>query len=860
MKKATIILFVYILSLIGCQEESFDRNQRMGNYYVSVETFEKQTRTALSDDRSIVWSAEDHIAIFEGNKKGQAYKILDSYIGKNYGEFTPVQDVTIDGPESHIDGVIAVYPLSSDLSISSSDSGYEISGISFPSNQKYTVNSFTDHTFPMAALDIDETDNLSFKNIGGLLKLRLKGNNSVSRITLTGNSNELLSGQAIISLDVNGIPYVKMSANADQAVTIECDPAVQLNNEEATNFYISIPPTDFKAGFTVTITDIKGVNTIKTTSKRNKTERSKILSMPEVTIGDSVENPDNPGNPGMPVNPDEVDYIDEYGINHGPGIRLGATVWAPVNCGYHNNDFKFGKLYQWGRKYGQGYSGSLYDSQGSLVGTYSDASLPELGECGVPASIANNEENANIFYIGANDSFSDWISSRDDRLWNSNTETNPCKTANDPCPPNWRIPTLSEFESLTSNVSQWTEQSGQMGLLFSSSNTQSDLVSHLFLPAAGDRGYDGENCYGRLYSGSYWNSHAELNYLFFNKWGENIMSARRAYGNSVRCVLDGRGLMSGVSINLDKTNLHLEVGSTYPLSVTILPSGVANYSAEWWSDDPSIATVDENGQVTAVSEGKTTITVMVGALSATCSIIVKNLKDYFDEYGVNHGTGTEIDGIVWAPVNCGYHKDDFLYGKLYQWGRKYGQGYSGIFINLDYSNGTYSDASVPFIIRGPVSLDTGQSKSNENRFYKDSSNPSDWVSPHKGDLWNSGNYDDPVKGEYDPCPYGWRVPTNDELKGVSINYSSKSINNGVIGYWLSGSQPYSIYATQVFFPAGGGRSDDGRTYQRGEWGEYWSSNCNDDYHYSYSLILHSDSNVVNGSPRAYGCSVRCVQE
>ena len=31
------------------------------------------------------------------------------------------------------------------------------------------------------------------------------------------------------------------------------------------------------------------------------------------------------------------------------------------------------------------------------------------------------------------------------------------------------------------------------------------------------------------------------------------------------------------------------------------------------------------------------------------------LKDYIDEYGENHGQGVEINGVVWAPVNCGYH-------------------------------------------------------------------------------------------------------------------------------------------------------------------------------------------------------------
>lgn len=54
-----------------------------------------------------------------------------------------------------------------------------------------------------------------------------------------------------------------------------------------------------------------------------------------------------------------IDYINEYGVNHGKGIIIGDIVWAPVNCGYHATDYKYGKLYQWGRKYGQGYDGSF---------------------------------------------------------------------------------------------------------------------------------------------------------------------------------------------------------------------------------------------------------------------------------------------------------------------------------------------------------------------------------------------------------------------------------------------------------------------------------------------------------------------
>ena len=49
-----------------------------------------------------------------------------------------------------------------------------------------------------------------------------------------------------------------------------------------------------------------------------------------------------------------LDYVDEYGINHGGGILIGDILWAPVNSGYHPTDYPYGKLYQWGRKHGQG--------------------------------------------------------------------------------------------------------------------------------------------------------------------------------------------------------------------------------------------------------------------------------------------------------------------------------------------------------------------------------------------------------------------------------------------------------------------------------------------------------------------------
>ena len=233
--------------------------------------------------------------------------------------------------------------------------------------------------------------------------------------------------------------------------------------------------------------------------------------------------------------------------------------------------------------------------------------------------------------------------------------------------------------------------------------------------------------------------------------------------------------------------------------------------------------------------------------------------DYVDEYGINHGVGVKIDGTVWAPVNCGYHATDFKYGKLYQWGRKYGQGYSGDLYNDWNKIGETSDATVPEFSEGGVSETAGNHNSNSNVFY---TGPTDWIDPQNDKLWNNGSESFPVRTESDPCPEGWRVPTYAELNELNQNHSLWTTNAaGQPGYWFSGASSYTEGAPQVFFPAAGSRDYSGNASYRGLGGFYWSSvSYYGDYNYSYSLYFHNGHvNLCNDS-RAFGFSVRCVQE
>ena len=75
------------------------------------------------------------------------------------------------------------------------------------------------------------------------------------------------------------------------------------------------------------------------------------------------------------------------------------------------------------------------------------------------------------------------------------------------------------------------------------------------------------------------------------------------------------------SITLDFNNITMEVGNIETLEATILPSNATDKTIIWSSSNQNVATV-EDGVVTAISDGVTTITASAGNKTATCDIYV----------------------------------------------------------------------------------------------------------------------------------------------------------------------------------------------------------------------------------------------
>ena len=83
--------------------------------------------------------------------------------------------------------------------------------------------------------------------------------------------------------------------------------------------------------------------------------------------------------------------------------------------------------------------------------------------------------------------------------------------------------------------------------------------------------------------------------------------------------------VSVTEVGLNKTSTTLVEGETETLVATVMPENATDKSVVWESGNESAATVSQEGLVTAVGEGKATITVKTndGGFSASCEVTVK---------------------------------------------------------------------------------------------------------------------------------------------------------------------------------------------------------------------------------------------
>jgi len=238
----------------------------------------------------------------------------------------------------------------------------------------------------------------------------------------------------------------------------------------------------------------------------------------------------------------------------------------------------------------------------------------------------------------------------------------------------------------------------------------------------------------------------------------------------------------------------------------------------WVTLNPGI-----DGQVLSICNGSLTWSTMAGACPAT-------QPQY--PAGTLHcaGATTVVDvtnpttGKIWMDRNLGATQvatssaDVASYGDLYQWGRRADGHQCRTSANTSTLSSIDQPAHGDFIIAQGVW---------------------DWRSPQNENLWQG------VNGVNNPCPSGYRIPTETEINAERQSWSE---NNSV-----------GAFASPLKFPMAGYRyGSDGSLSNVGTGGYYWSSTVSGTS--SRYLNFSSSDAGMAGSNRAHGFSVRCLKD
>ena len=193
----------------------------------------------------------------------------------------------------------------------------------------------------------------------------------------------------------------------------------------------------------------------------------------------------------------------------------------------------------------------------------------------------------------------------------------------------------------------------------------------------------------------------------------------------------------------------------------------------------------------------------------------------------------ESAGYCWKDRNLGASQvaissdDSLAYGDLYQWGRP-GDGHQN-----------RNSADYPVISADDVP--------GHSHFISTNGLPYDWREPQNDNLWQG------LGGINNPCPQGFRIPTEAELNAERISWVSSGNTNDATG----------AFESPLHLVVAGFRSFNSTVYNEGDTGGYWSSTTvviPPTTSENRSLKFISDNAYINNSSRGFGLSVRCLKD
>ncbi|NBC04625.1 MAG: hypothetical protein GVY20_13080, partial [Bacteroidetes bacterium] len=197
-----------------------------------------------------------------------------------------------------------------------------------------------------------------------------------------------------------------------------------------------------------------------------------------------------------------------------------------------------------------------------------------------------------------------------------------------------------------------------------------------------------------------------------------------------------------------------------------------------------------------------------------------------------------VTGRTWMDRNLGANRaatsltDEQAYGDLYQWGRptdghqKRNSETTTKLSSIDQPG--HDDFILTFVDGNGITPET----------------PYDWRSPQNDELWQGEN------GTNNPCPTGYRLPTETEWEAEVRSWSSNNASGA--------------FGSPLKLIGGGNRLDDGRLALPGTpFGVYWSQTVDDE---GAIRLFFRNADVgegylfIDSINRAQGYSVRCIKD
>jgi uncharacterized protein (TIGR02145 family) len=294
-------------------------------------------------------------------------------------------------------------------------------------------------------------------------------------------------------------------------------------------------------------------------------------------------------------------------------------------------------------------------------------------------------------------------------------------------------------------------------------------------------------------------------------------------------------LTSGTAANAVSTSISYTGGNAGTYSAqNVASTGVtgltATLAAGTFANGNGSVTYTITG--TPTSSGTASFAITVGGQSCSFTVSVGAAQPQYPA-GTVHcaGATTVVDvtnpttGKTWMDRNLGATQvatsstDQNAYGDLYQWGRRA----DGHQCRTSPTTATLSSIDQPA----------------HGNFITINSGNYDWRSPQNANLWQG------VNGVNNPCPSGYRIPTETEINAERLSWSQ---NNSA-----------GAFASPLKWTLAGTRANlNGTLGNVGSNGDYWSSTVSGTD--SRFLYFNSSYALMIGNNRAGGFTVRCLKD